>query len=632
VLGIGGIPVVENLILALTISLFISAALLAVRLFWREGRSRAWILPTLLFSAIGLRRSYLLLLVVNFTPQEMVLELGALFTLALFLLFGVFAMHYFIKSLENANQTLRENQFIFRSMVENLPGVVYRGKADGDHAMLYVNDGIKGLTGYDAADFVDNKVRSFASIIHERDLSIWYSREKKIANREPYEIQYRIRRADSQVVYVQEKGCAVWDDKDNLLWINGFIWDVTDRVEAEETRLSLERQVQHAQKLKSLGVLSGGVAHDFNNLLMAILGHAELAMLEMKPDAPARESVLHIQKSSRRAADLCRQLLAYSGRGAFEIKRIKVHALVKEMLELLKTSVSKKATLNINLPEDLPAVSGDAAQLTQVVMNLITNASDAIGDGKGVITVTGRLLGSEADIPSGAFVSDEMPHGRYICIEVSDTGCGMSLETMERIFEPFFTTKATGRGLGMAAVMGIVHSHKGALWLTSEEGKGTTFQVFLPAAKKESHSTTFMMRDQTTDLWKGSGLILLVDDEEELRLVGTKMLEHIGFAVITAATGKEAIEVFQKRKKDIEAVLLDLTMPEMDGEETFNALKKIDSTAKVIIVSGFSLQEIEERFNNRGLLGALHKPYTLKELKKILRAHFDDSTPDEQPV
>ncbi len=631
-LGIGGIPVVENLILALTISLFISAALLAVRLFWREGRSRAWILPTLLFSAIGLRRSYLLLLVVNFTPQEMVLELGALFTLALFLLFGVFAMHYFIKSLENANQTLRENQFIFRSMVENLPGVVYRGKADGDHAMLYVNDGIKGLTGYDAADFVDNKVRSFASIIHERDLSIWYSREKKIANREPYEIQYRIRRADSQVVYVQEKGCAVWDDKDNLLWINGFIWDVTDRVEAEETRLSLERQVQHAQKLKSLGVLSGGVAHDFNNLLMAILGHAELAMLEMKPDAPARESVLHIQKSSRRAADLCRQLLAYSGRGAFEIKRIKVHALVKEMLELLKTSVSKKATLNINLPEDLPAVSGDAAQLTQVVMNLITNASDAIGDGKGVITVTGRLLGSEADIPSGAFVSDEMPHGRYICIEVSDTGCGMSLETMERIFEPFFTTKATGRGLGMAAVMGIVHSHKGALWLTSEEGKGTTFQVFLPAAKKESHSTTFMMRDQTTDLWKGSGLILLVDDEEELRLVGTKMLEHIGFAVITAATGKEAIEVFQKRKKDIEAVLLDLTMPEMDGEETFNALKKIDSTAKVIIVSGFSLQEIEERFNNRGLLGALHKPYTLKELKKILRAHFDDSTPDEQPV
>jgi len=624
--------VVENLILALTISLFISAALLAVRLFWREGRSRAWILPTLLFSAIGLRRSYLLLLVVNFTPQEMVLELGALFTLALFLLFGVFAMHYFIKSLENANQTLRENQFIFRSMVENLPGVVYRGKADGDHAMLYVNDGIKGLTGYDAADFVDNKVRSFASIIHERDLSIWYSREKKIANREPYEIQYRIRRADSQVVYVQEKGCAVWDDKDNLLWINGFIWDVTDRVEAEETRLSLERQVQHAQKLKSLGVLSGGVAHDFNNLLMAILGHAELAMLEMKPDAPARESVLHIQKSSRRAADLCRQLLAYSGRGAFEIKRIKVHALVKEMLELLKTSVSKKATLNINLPEDLPAVSGDAAQLTQVVMNLITNASDAIGDGKGVITVTGRLLGSEADIPSGAFVSDEMPHGRYICIEVSDTGCGMSLETMERIFEPFFTTKATGRGLGMAAVMGIVHSHKGALWLTSEEGKGTTFQVFLPAAKKESHSTTFMMRDQTTDLWKGSGLILLVDDEEELRLVGTKMLEHIGFAVITAATGKEAIEVFQKRKKDIEAVLLDLTMPEMDGEETFNALKKIDSTAKVIIVSGFSLQEIEERFNNRGLLGALHKPYTLKELKKILRAHFDDSTPDEQPV
>jgi signal transduction histidine kinase/ActR/RegA family two-component response regulator len=433
------------------------------------------------------------------------------------------------------------------------------------------------------------------------------------------------------VIHVEEKGCAVWDDKDNLLWLNGFLWDVTDSVESEEKRLSLERQVQHAQKLKSLGVLSGGVAHDFNNLLMAILGHAELAMLEMGLDTPARESVLHIQKSSHRAADLCRQLLAYSGRGAFEIKQVRVHVLVKEMLELLKTSVSKKAVLNINLPQDLPPVSGDAAQLTQVVMNLITNASDAIGDQKGVITVTGRLLTSEADIPGGAFVCDEMPHGHYICIEVADTGCGMGLETMERIFEPFFTTKTTGRGLGMAAVMGIVHSHRGALWLTSEEGKGTTFQVFLPAAKKEGHSTTFMLRDQA-DLWKGSGLILLVDDEEELRLVGKKMLAHIGFEVITAATGKEAVEVFQQRRKEIEAVLLDLTMPEMDGEETFKELKKIDSTVKVIIVSGFSLQEIEERFKNRGLLGALHKPYTLRELKKTLRAHFDDSTPDEQPV
>ncbi len=622
---------IENGVLALIISLQISAALLAVRLFWREGRSRAWILVTLLFVVIGLRRSMVLLYADQVPTHELTVELAALLTLALFLLFGVFAMHYFIKSLENANQTLRDNEVIFRSMVENLPGTVYRGKADTDRAMLYVSDGIESLTGYPASDFVANKVRSFASVIHEKDLSIWYSRQKNITNKEPYEIWYRLRHADGRILHVQEKGCGVWDAEDNLLWLNGFIWDVTDRVEAEEVRLSLERQVQHAQKLKSLGVLSGGVAHDFNNLLMAILGHSELALIELGDAVPGRDSIVQIQKSSQRAADLCRQLLAYSGRGAFEIKRIHLHILVSEMLELLKTSVSKKVSLEISLPEDLPPVSGDGAQLTQVFMNLITNASEAMGDNKGVITVTGEVIEDVNDIPCGAFVSDDMPYGGYVCINVSDTGCGMSLETMERIFEPFFTTKITGRGLGMAAVMGIVHSHKGALWLDSEEGVGTTFRVFLPIAKREKHSTTFMSREKP-DLWKGSGLVLLVDDEEALRLVGEKMLRHLGFDVVTAANGREALEIFKVKKAAIESVMLDLTMPDMDGEETFRELKKLDQNVKVIIVSGFSIQEIEERFNNMGLLGALHKPYSMKDLKKTLQAHLEDPTPDAKKV
>lgn len=625
---------IESTVLAFIIALQLSAALLAVRLFWREGRSRAWILIILIFVVIGMRRSAILLAALQesiYTPQEITVEFVSLLILSLFLLFGVFAMHYFIKSLETANQTLRKNEFIFRSMVENLPGAVYRGKADTDRAMLYVSDGIELLTGYPANDFIENKVRSFGSMIHERDLSIWYSRQNNVANKEPYEIRYRLRHADGRILHVQEKGCGLWDEEGKLLWLNGFIWDITETVQAEETRLSLERQVQHAQKLKSLGVLSGGVAHDFNNLLMAILGHSELAMIELDPTAPARDSVAHIQKSSLRAADLCRQLLAYSGRGAFEIKQIRLHKLVSEMLELLRTSVSKKVVLNINLPEELPLVSGDAAQLTQVVMNLITNASESIGDNKGEVTVTGSVLANPSDIPCGAFVSDEMPPGRYVCIDVTDTGCGMDEETMERIFEPFFTTKITGRGLGMAAVMGIVHSHKGALWLTSQESVGTTFRVFLPVAKKEGRSTTFMARDKP-DLWKGSGLILLVDDEEALRVVTSKMLAHLGFDVVTAANGREAIEVFKQRKAEIEVVLMDLTMPDMDGEETFRELKMLDGNVKVIIVSGFSLQEIEERFNNMGLLGALHKPFSMKTLKKTLRSHLEDSTPDNVSV
>ncbi|HDP35359.1 MAG TPA: PAS domain-containing sensor histidine kinase, partial [Candidatus Hydrogenedentes bacterium] len=435
---------IQTSVLALAIALQITAGLLSVRLFWREGRRRAWTLVALIFMVIGMRRSLIVLTGLQegiYAPEQEFTELLTLMVLSGFLLFGVFAMNYSIKSLENTNRALRESEFTFRTMVENLPGAVYRCNADGDRAMLYVSDGIEALTGHPAEEFIHNKTRSFGSIVHEKDLSTWYSRQKSVTDKRPYEIRYRLRHANGNIVCVQDKGRAAFDHKGRLLWLSGFIWDITDTVEAEAKQLSLERQVQHAQKLKSLGVLSGGVAHDFNNLLMAILGHAELAMLVIRPSAPAYENIWQIQRASQRAADLCKQLLAYSGRGAFEIKKIRLHELVTEMLDLLKTSVSKKVALDIKLSNDLPVVSGDPSQLTQVMMNLIINASEAIGDKKGTITVTGSVLSSAEDIPSAAYKSDDMPAGRYVCVRITDTGCGMSEETMGRIFEPFFTTK-----------------------------------------------------------------------------------------------------------------------------------------------------------------------------------------------
>ena len=621
----------QSSVLALIFALQVSAGLFAARLFWREGRSKAWILVTFIFVATGLRRTYLLLVAMQaslYTPYEMAQELAALLILALLLLFGVFMLNHFVGSIERTTAALKESEATFRTMVENLPGAVYRSKADADRAMLYVSEGIERLTGYPAEDFIDNQQRSYASVIHEKDLSTWYSRYKKGSNGNTYDVKYRIRRADDKVVHVQDKGRALFDEAGNLLWLNGFVWDVTASVEAEEKQLSLERQVQHVQKLKSLGVLSGGVAHDFNNLLMAIMGHTELALLTMERTASERESVKHIQRAARRAADLCRQLLAYSGRGAFEIKKIHLNTLVSEMIDLLQTSISKKTALHIDLPNDLPPVLGDATQINQVVMNLITNASEALDGGNGTVSVSGEILASEKEVPADCFRAEDMPAGRYICISVVDTGCGMDEETVERMFEPFFTTKVTGRGLGMSAVLGIVRGHKGALRVTSRVGRGTTFEVFLPAAKKDTHSTTFMTSDAADD-WKGSGLILLVDDEEALRLVAEKMLEHMGFSVLTAANGLEAVDIYRKMNGDIEAVILDLTMPEMDGEETFRELKRLDENVRVIIASGFSMQEIEERFENKGLLGALHKPYTMRTLKKALRAHLEDSTPSD---
>ncbi len=625
---------IASSVLALVFALQISAGLLAARLFWRKGRSRAWMLVVFICVGIGLRRSILLLAAMQeniYTSEQLTAELGSLLTLSLLLLASVFVLNYFIESLERTNQALRESEFTFRTMVENLPGAVYRSKADTDYAMLYVSDGIEALTGYPAEDFINNQTRSYASIIHDNDVSIWYGRQKKVSHNEPYDVRYRLRRADGSVVYVQDKGRGVCDAQGETLWLTGFLWDVTTSVEAEETRLSLEHQVQHAQKLKSIGVLSGGIAHDFNNLLMAIYGHSELAMLELERSAPARDNVLKIQHASQRAADLCRQLLAYSGRGAFEIKKIRLQELIVEMLDLLKTSISKKVMLNIELPEGLPPVLGDASQINQVMMNLITNASDAIDSRKGVITVTGSIIETSDDVPSDGYLAEDMPRGQYICIKVADTGCGMDKETKERIFDPFYTTKATGRGLGMSAVLGIVRGHKGALVVRSRKGVGTTFEVYLPAARRESHSTTFMA-PEALDTWKGSGLILLVDDEDELRLVAGKMLERLGFDVITAANGMAAIDIFKKRSAEIEAVVLDLTMPDMDGEETFHELKRHDKNVRVIIASGFSMQEIEERFENKGLLGALHKPYSMQTLRKTLRAHLDDSPPDATKI
>ncbi|MEZ5575655.1 MAG: response regulator [Candidatus Competibacteraceae bacterium] len=410
------------------------------------------------------------------------------------------------------------------------------------------------------------------------------------------------------------------------------ITDISERKRAEERRLQLERQMQQTQKLESLGVLAGGIAHDFNNLLTIILGNTSLALDDLPPLSPAGESLLTIEKTSLRAAELCRQILAYSGKGRFVIDDIRLGNLVGDMFSLLQSSISKKATLNLNLKEPLPPLHGDPGQIRQVIMNLVTNASEAVGDRGGVITISTGLMQCSREYLCEPYLYENLAEGLYVWFEVSDTGTGMDQETQRRIFEPFFTTKFTGRGLGLSAVLGIVRGHKGALKVYSKPGKGTTVKVLFPALAEGKFSAEQGVAPKAgTWSWKGAGTILLVDDEESVRTLGTRMLERIGFKVLVAADGQEALDIYRKRRDEIALILLDLTMPQMDGEATLHELRRIDAKVRVVISSGYTEAEIAPQFAGKPLFGFLQKPYTLNALTQCLRDAMGDGEIPTEP-
>jgi PAS domain S-box-containing protein len=402
--------------------------------------------------------------------------------------------------------------------------------------------------------------------------------------------------------------------------IVGRVWsfrDVTERKRVEEEKRNLEQQVQRTQKLESLGVLAGGIAHDFNNLLMAVLGHAELALEEISPMSPARGSLTEITTATRRAADLCRQMLAYAGKASFALERVGLRDLVEEMAHLLKTAISKKAILNLNLERGLPPIEADPSQIRQIAMNLIINASESIGDRSGVITVSVGATRCDEAYLRKTELREALTPGLYVHLEVTDTGGGMDAETRSRIFEPFFSTKFTGRGLGLAAVLGIVRAHKGALKVYSEPGKGTTFKILFPALTDGEDATRFPEPSSLAD-WRGQGTILLVDDEESLIALGARMLEHLGFTVVTATDGLQAVDLFRKRGKEIDLVLMDLTMPHMDGAEAFGELRRLNPDVRVVLASGYSHEDVASRFAGKGLDGVLQKPYSLAKLREAL--------------
>jgi len=388
----------------------------------------------------------------------------------------------------------------------------------------------------------------------------------------------------------------------------------------------LQSQMEHTQRLESLGMLAGGIAHDFNNLLTPILGNAALAAMKLDDDSPVMKYLEQIEQSSERAATLCQQMLAYSGKGQFEVNVIDLSEMVQEMTQLLEVSISKHAQLNYHLAESaLPTVKVDVAQMQQVIMNLIINASDSMGDENGEIYISTGIMDADSTYLNSGIIDEQLPEGGYVYLEVSDTGCGMDKETQARIFDPFFTTKALGHGLGMSAVLGIIKAHKGVLKLYSEPGQGTMFRILLPTSDQPAIEDAEDEKQEKRN-WTGKGTVLVVDDEEDIRNMAAGMLEEMGFECFMAENGKQGVDTFRQHQKEITAVLLDMTMPEMNGEQAFGEIRRINPAAEVIICSGYSESDAMRRLTSQGLSGFLHKPYGMEKLGDKLHEVLETRT------
>ena len=418
-------------------------------------------------------------------------------------------------------------------------------------------------------------------------------------------------RKDGKQIAVSLSISPVYDKDGTVRGASHVARDITER-----RRIEIEQL--HAQKLESLGVLAGGIAHDFNNLLTGILGNASLVADSLHPANPNRRVLDECVKSAERAALLTRQLLAYAGQGRFVTERINLSALVQELSTLVQVSISRKVQIRLELADNLPFIHADASQIQQVIMNLIINGAEAIGDDVGLVVCTTiaetlddaylRTLGPEAL---------SMAPGRYVVLEVHDTGSGIDAAILSRIFEPFFSTKFTGRGLGLAAVSGIVRGHKGAIKIYSSPGKGSTFKVYFPATQSTDSLQTL---EVNAHCYEGSNrTVLIVDDEELVRSTARNTLQRRGYRTIEAQDGREAVELFREFAPEINLVLLDLTMPFMNGQEVLRELKMIAPSVRVLLSSGFNEAEAIRRFTGQGLAGFLQKPFTARRLAEIVK-------------
>ncbi len=503
---------------------------------------------------------------------------------------------------------LQSANAILQAVIEGTTDLVFVKDLEGRY--LLVNSAVARNAGRtsgeilgqdDSALFPPDRARAF----HADDLGV-------VRTGEPHTFEEHVTAGGSARTLLTTK-TPYRDATGKIIGIIGICRDITEHKQSEEA-------VRRTQKLESLGLLAGGVAHDFNNLLVAILGQTSLGLSRLPAESPARANLEKAVRAAERAADLTRQMLAYSGRGHFQVTSVDLNALILDNLHLFEVAVPKNVRLRSELEPSLPWIDADVGQIQQVVMNLITNAAEAIGERPGTVTVTTGIRSVVGrDIPLWRHTGEPLPPGAYVSLEVQDDGQGMSPAVRERIFDPFFTTKFTGRGLGLAAVLGIVRGHKGGLQVESEPGRGTLFRLVFPRSQR----TPISREPAVASALSATGTVLVIDDEELVREAVADALDSEGIRYRLAADGQSGVALLREHAREIGLVLLDLSMPGRSGEETFSDLREVDEGIPVLLSSGYSEEEVRRRFAPKDLAGFLQKPYRfptlVAEVKRCLR-------------
>ncbi|MDX8376673.1 MAG: PAS domain S-box protein [Mariprofundales bacterium] len=517
----------------------------------------------------------------------------------------------------DVSQRVRSNRLIRRlsqavsSAEEGIMVAGFNGKVE------YANPAYEKISGYLSIEMLGNFPSIMNSGVHDSQFfkSLW----EHIQSGKTWKGKITNKRKNGELYECDQVIAPIFNEHGD---ITGFVSTMRDITEEKRLR----NKIQHTQRLESLGLLAGSVAHDFNNLITALLGHASLAAMMLTKQPEAFKHIKHIEEVSQRAAVLCKQMLDYSGKGRREVRAINISELVSDMSRLLKVSINRRIKVHYDLMPDLADVDGDLAQLQQVIMNLITNASDAIDANEGEIFIRTDIIIADRSLLAMSRLPEEIPEGEYICLEVRDTGCGMDEKTQEQIFDPFFTTKFTGRGLGMSAVLGIIRGHKGALCLNSIVGEGTTFRLLLPKGKQKRIK---QQSTQNISDWHGHGKVLIIDDEKMVQNVMSMMLSRMGFeTIIIASNASDGIKIFNEQYKDIKIVLLDYMLPRMTGIECLKLLHNICTDIPVIMISGLSEEVANTRFDGQQINDFLQKPFTYKELEQAMRRVDADNDND----
>ena len=520
-----------------------------------------------------------------------------------------------ITALKTTVLALDHSEKRYRALAEHLIQGICLYDAEKKE-ILFVNQALAEIAAVTEEDLLGPLNNTISGKIHQDDFDqIRREVHETILNDKPSgPFEFRIMQPDDSVRWVSAMYAPI--DFDGRSVFQVLFTDITEQKAREDRKLTEQQRMFHAQKLKSLGILAGGIAHDFNNLLTVILGNADLAMISRGDEYAQHDYLGNVKNATMQATKLCQQLLTYAGKRQFTLEKIEIGRMIQDSRQILEVSVAKRATLAFDICQDPLFIQGDSSQLRQILMNGVINASEAINHKDGYILVKTFSAVLDRDQLDKMRHGNDRPGGRYVVLEISDNGSGMKKDTLEQIFDPFFTTKFAGRGLGMASVLGIVQGLGGALKIESEWGKGSCLTVAFPDVVASGDAQE--KKEPSLVDWKGEGKVLLADDEPDVLISLTHILQLFGFTVITAENGEKAVEIFDASPDHFKLVILDVTMPKMDGLEACRKIRAQDSTIPILLSSGYSEDDLNTQRQKSGGSGFLPKPYQVADVKEVL--------------